>query len=1623
MGRKQRTIFYCVLVVLAFCAGCGVYFHAHSKQNREASAAGSAYFIDENGKIAVPPGGWTTEARMTRGTEDNPFFALEIVPYEGYAELGYLIEGCEPVDWKQVHNPWFEGYHRKAVTFFKNDPPYLMPEWELERIAANPWTTSAGTANQYGTMTRVEDGTGNYRQVVTACDYILGGTGGYDKLTSYRTGQLKSDGSLTDYNNFGNEYKNAIFVTFRYDTEATGVVRYSPVINTKFASQSYYRYYAQENGHWVYKAKGTNVWTADFYRGEGTDHVFFVPDEQGEYVVDQVLGKINSSTDILSQVVQAEPSLDWHEFSSGKCQTALYQVGEDYTVVDGGPYTKVILEAVYEKAAGTPDANYQWTPLSYTECQKLTEEQKAEYRNPDHEAVSFLLEIPNVALCTGYVHDNIFVRETLDLGYEMIDGVRRPLRCAACKAKEGIVTCDACEKLVEKRIKEYHAIVYTVTPEDLNQNLELIDRADLISISSKNKVGSSQPMYRDYRREELFSRANTEAARAVKSFFVDENNAATFATNPIDWDTVLRIYERVAMAECCCPVVFDTKSYKDAGPNTKTADQKAPVSIPQTYENGQTTWYSGKEGYCNNLYKLYLLLNQMKPALFHSLFGSLTGENFTVTDTAVTEKDGSKIRTGVFTKWDLPVNATQAQKNAMVYWNDYTFLPYWLMPAEGQYKETLDSLEIMNSMGDTVYHFDSQGAQDMLTGSLFVFSTDNLMTLQFGDADAMALKNDQYGHEAYDYFDSVNGDEEGPPAKLGTALSLHYIWKKTQEDAKELADTEYRVLEIQPSAGVSVYKTEESWKVFMANFAETRGEVTVDRMSVSAFNGIRTDLLSTYDLIYIGINENPADVTMDFPTVPEYVYAHTGPELTLDQSVLQGALGASGGENRFVYSGNDLTVLSLERLCEYARNGAPILFGEGFYTDTSAGTEMNRIDRTSNLYTLSIRLRTDAALSASHLYESAFVGATHVAQASKLKNALKRENTKLAVTVRPVEYDSTKTLDSQKYILTGMLEYRFGVQATEGREYEVCLFIDGNRDGVFTADEQVNAELYPVVGGSEGARILSGIALGGGEYAVRCNISDRTGGFSWKLALVKDGAVHAALTGVSAVKTAGRKEVSVLQIVPDEPAAATVYLPQEGEVNGGTVTIPGLSAVQRQTTKKLWDAVQALTEYEFRFVRKTRSEVVTALEEDSGYLRSEFDTVVLGLSDGNTGLSEAVLQTAIESFLNDGKSVVYTNDVLNLPGTGTAEAASRFRARFGADRYGITKLATKGEAEGLLEAFANGQSLDLPRKATYGDGPVQYAETYVGSTRYLLAQGIGNGVLFRYLAGLSPEVSSDRAMLLNRGLLTTYPYTLDEVLSVSDAPVPNYQLDLEKELTCVWACTTADGTGGNVGTYYDGTHLDARNNYLVYSYGNVLYAGLGHSEAVTEDEVRLFVNTLVGAYRQLPEGAGIVVDNTDAKRKGKEYYLSVDVDSSAHTELIGKDSSPYYYIWNAGSTVQRTGQSKKLYFRIKDENAIPAGQTARYQVSFAWDSSGTWNTRSFVVFDGTGNEVTECAADTPYYTYAELRQEHAGGEDAIGATKLLVTVTTQYLDGSEVTFTGEKKTVVHILPRGMFNLD
>jgi hypothetical protein len=155
--------------------------------------------------------------------------------------------------------------------------------------------------------------------------------------------------------------------------------------------------------------------------------------------------------------------------------------------------------------------------------------------------------------------------------------------------------------------------------------------------------------------------------------------------------------------------------------------------------------------------------------------------------------------------------------------------------------------------------------------------------------------------------------------------------------------------------------------------------------------------------------------------------------------------------------------------------------------------------------------------------------------------------------------------------------------------------------------------------------------------------------------------------------------------------------------------------------------------------------------------------------------------------------------------------------------------------------------------------------------------------------------------LTNNGQITTYPYKLDPVIKVLESHVQNYQLDLEYEEggdVNVWYNLT-DMYDTDVQKYYSGASTrsnyfsardqDSRNNFYIYNKGNITYTGSGHGATngvMTDDEVKLFVNTMIAAYRQPESEPTISLDNTDGTdSNGKELiYLDYDGYNYSHAD-------------------------------------------------------------------------------------------------------------------------------------------
>ena len=75
---------------------------------------------------------------------------------------------------------------------------------------------------------------------------------------------------------------------------------------------------------------------------------------------------------------------------------------------------------------------------------------------------------------------------------------------------------------------------------------------------------------------------------------------------------------------------------------------------------------------------------------------------------------------------------------------------------------------------------------------------------------------------------------------------------------------------------------------------------------------------------------------------------------------------------------------------------------------------------------------------------------------------------------------------------------------------------------------------------------------------------------------------------------------------------------------------------------------------------------------------------------------------------------------------------------------------------------------------------------------------------------------------------------------------------------------------------YSAKDGDSANNYYIYTKGNITYTGLGHSGNMTNDEIRLFINTMISSYRSVPAAPHVTVANSDVVNNGEVSSLYVE---------------------------------------------------------------------------------------------------------------------------------------------------
>lgn len=265
----------------------------------------------------------------------------------------------------------------------------------------------------------------------------------------------------------------------------------------------------------------------------------------------------------------------------------------------------------------------------------------------------------------------------------------------------------------------------------------------------------------------------------------------------------------------------------------------------------------------------------------------------------------------------------------------------------------------------------------------------------------------------------------------------------------------------------------------------------------------------------------------------------------------------------------------------------------------------------------------------------------------------------------------------------------------------------------------------------------------------------------------------------------------------------------------------------------------------------------------------------------------------IREYALSGRSMLFTHD---LSHSGLIENPTRYDNRIvpgfyltkylrdvmGMDRYGYTegtdytyRFDRPGHTVKEYEVKTDTNKLkgsSVDEKLGYTDANILYRTKELNGTGNNMNAYYGdvwrsrnNLSIVAKNAGDAYEHSSyqpETVTAINRGQITQYPFVMpDEPIEVERTHSQYFQLNLDTDDTdelydddiVVWytlSNTDADKNSEFDHRFYRAMQKDARNNYYIYTKGNITYTGAGHRLIKEDklDERKLFVNTLVAAY-------------------------------------------------------------------------------------------------------------------------------------------------------------------------------
>lgn len=797
-----------------------------------------------------------------------------------------------------------------------------------------------------------------------------------------------------------------------------------------------------------------------------------------------------------------------------------------------------------------------------------------------------------------------------------------------------------------------------------------------------------------------------------------------------------------------------------------------------------------------------------------------------------------------------------------------------------------------------------------------------------------------------------------------------------------------------------------------------------------------------------------------------------------------------GNVNTYRFSGNDITYSKMADLQEYVNARYPIVFADEFFTTTTDGKViingdvldnssilyefldgcMNHVTEGGNTYVNGFKevnlFRTVKSVDATTGVASEKINNTNdfgyymnmpkisLVMYNPEDNSIP-DNTPLPSGTRltmannygnkVVSIDDSEAGVSGIYTLIMKFSIASDIDASASTRYDVDLYMDMNSDGRFISNDTYTEEMtditvYDAETGKEVYKSGKMYQLNSGkEYLVKKEVSSELlGVLTWKLEVSQNSNQYIRTSQIgytvmppmtiSISSSASRGDINnYVATYNNNPSHTTkIQVVRVLQVNGnnGNWNLSTDGDMLRYCREYLqnegvWFDITTITSNDFKNggyanINKT---------DGTGY-----DMLVFGFQDSYPDIAKTEALNAVDTFIQNGKSVLFTHDCTSMVNVGTVSRYSgdddgetvwklgsggkeahtsgrnpyqsitawgynmnqRYREYLGMDRYGVTfneNFYSAGEdAQKELDKkrsllLKQGQVLDLTQVdgqtvgtiipitsktidgVTYecggyttrntsganvdntnnrtgmlvsavlgSDKDIAYVPKSGRTQSYSEVQGYGYGALnfnyvknsnraynfmtnavgsnYNYRRGYSigssangdsmGQCSSMRAIQINEGQITHYPYEIGKKINLSATHYQYYMLNMDEDKDgdgagdmVVWYCLSSDST--NSTNPYKASRNDVANNYYIYSVGSVLYSGVGHSGVSQQDEKKLFFNTFVAAYNLGVKSPSVTLLDSSSRAANKTDSVYIPVDTSIGTKYVTTDNTVKFY--------------------------------------------------------------------------------------------------------------------------------